>query len=195
MPEVALPPARKTAGATFWRIAGYGALCGLLLAALRFTEYRFLVLEHSVEIWGGLIAALFATLGIFVALRLTRAPASSRSSSRSRSGSKCRSRCRCRAELLLGRRAPPEGAGGDRARARDPGAHRRGPLQPRDRRPPVRQRDTVKTHSSRLFDQLGGAAEDASGPARPGRRPRSGAAGPFPSAAGLLPGGSPHPKA
>ena len=58
--------------ATARRIAGYGALCGLLLAALRFTEYRFLVLEHSVEIWGGLIAALFATLGIFLGLRLTR---------------------------------------------------------------------------------------------------------------------------
>jgi ATP/maltotriose-dependent transcriptional regulator MalT len=34
-------------------------------------EYRFLVIEHSVEIYGGLIAATFATLGIWLGLKLT----------------------------------------------------------------------------------------------------------------------------
>ena len=50
----------------------YGLLGGLLIASLKLIEYRFLVLEHSVEIYGGLIAALFAALGIWLGLKLTR---------------------------------------------------------------------------------------------------------------------------
>jgi len=46
----------------------YGVCGGLLIAALKLTEYRFLVVEHSVEIYGGLIAALFAGLGIWLTL-------------------------------------------------------------------------------------------------------------------------------
>ncbi len=34
-------------------------------------EYRFLVIEHSIEIYGGLIAATFAVLGIWLGLKLT----------------------------------------------------------------------------------------------------------------------------
>ncbi len=56
-----------------WRgVIIYGVCCGLLIAALRVTEYRFLVLEHSVEIYGALIAALFAGVGIWLGLTLTR---------------------------------------------------------------------------------------------------------------------------
>lgn len=40
--------------------------------ALKLMEYRFLVLEHSVEIYGALIAALFAGIGIWLGLTLTR---------------------------------------------------------------------------------------------------------------------------
>jgi ATP/maltotriose-dependent transcriptional regulator MalT len=43
-----------------------------LIVALRLIEYRFLVLEHSVEIYGGLIALVFAILGIWLGLKLTR---------------------------------------------------------------------------------------------------------------------------
>ena len=50
----------------------YGLLGGVLIAALRLTEYHFLVVEHSLEIYGGLIAALFAALGIWLGLKLTR---------------------------------------------------------------------------------------------------------------------------
>jgi two-component system, NarL family, response regulator LiaR len=50
----------------------YGICGGLLIAALRFVEYRFLVVEHSLEIYGGLIALLFATVGIWFGLTLTR---------------------------------------------------------------------------------------------------------------------------
>lgn len=50
----------------------YGLIGGVLIAVLKWTEYRFLVVEHSLEIYGGLIAALFAGLGIWLGLKLTR---------------------------------------------------------------------------------------------------------------------------
>ena len=50
----------------------YGLLGGLLIALLKLTEYRFLVVEHSTEIYSGIIAALFAALGIWLGLKLTR---------------------------------------------------------------------------------------------------------------------------
>jgi two-component system, NarL family, response regulator LiaR len=49
----------------------YGLIGGILIAALKWTEYRFLVVEHSVEIYGGLIAATFAALGIWLGLKIT----------------------------------------------------------------------------------------------------------------------------
>ena len=49
----------------------YGLICGILIALLRWTEYQFLVVEHSIEIYGGLIAATFAALGIWLGLKLT----------------------------------------------------------------------------------------------------------------------------
>src|SRR5687767_12870658 len=53
-------------------VLGYGLLGGVLVAALKFVEYRFLVLEHSLEIYGGIVALLFAGLGIWLGLKLTR---------------------------------------------------------------------------------------------------------------------------
>jgi DNA-binding CsgD family transcriptional regulator len=50
----------------------YGLLGGVLIAVLKLTEYRFLVLEHSLELYGGVVAALFAGLGIWLGLKLTR---------------------------------------------------------------------------------------------------------------------------
>jgi NarL family two-component system response regulator LiaR len=50
----------------------YGVCGGVLIAVLKLTEYRFLVVEHSVEIYGGLVAATFAVLGIWLGLKLTR---------------------------------------------------------------------------------------------------------------------------
>jgi DNA-binding CsgD family transcriptional regulator len=49
----------------------YGLIGGLLIAVMKWTEYRFLVIEHSIEIYGGLIAATFAALGIWLGLKLT----------------------------------------------------------------------------------------------------------------------------
>jgi DNA-binding CsgD family transcriptional regulator len=50
----------------------YGLLGGVLVAGLKLIEYRFLVVEHSLEIYGGLVALLFSTLGIWLGLKLTR---------------------------------------------------------------------------------------------------------------------------
>ena len=50
----------------------YGMVGGVLIAALKLIEYRFLVLEHSLEIYGGVIALLFSVLGIWLGLKLTR---------------------------------------------------------------------------------------------------------------------------
>jgi NarL family two-component system response regulator LiaR len=49
----------------------YGVLGGILITVLKVTEYRFLVVEHSLEIYGGLVAATFAVLGIWLGLKLT----------------------------------------------------------------------------------------------------------------------------
>jgi DNA-binding CsgD family transcriptional regulator len=50
----------------------YGLCGGMLIAVLKFIEYRFLMVQHSVEIYGGLIALVFAGLGIWLGLKLTR---------------------------------------------------------------------------------------------------------------------------
>ena len=50
----------------------FGLVGGLLIATLQYTEYRFVVIEHSVEIYGALVAGLFAAFGIWLGLRITR---------------------------------------------------------------------------------------------------------------------------
>jgi DNA-binding CsgD family transcriptional regulator len=50
----------------------YGLLGGALITLLELIEYRFLIIGHSFEIYGGLVAALFALLGIWLGLKLTR---------------------------------------------------------------------------------------------------------------------------
>lgn len=50
----------------------YGLLGGVLIAGVKLIEYRWLVVEYSVEIYGGLVAAVFASVGIWLGLRLTR---------------------------------------------------------------------------------------------------------------------------
>lgn len=50
----------------------YGIVGGILIALLQWSEYRFLVIEHSVEIYGALVAAAFSALGIWLGIRLNR---------------------------------------------------------------------------------------------------------------------------
>jgi DNA-binding CsgD family transcriptional regulator len=47
-----------------------GLVGGLLITVLKWTEYQFLVIEHSAQIYGGLIAAIFAALGIWLGPRV-----------------------------------------------------------------------------------------------------------------------------
>ncbi len=50
----------------------FGLVGGLLIATLQYTEYRFVVIEHSVELYSALVAILFAAFGIWLGLRITR---------------------------------------------------------------------------------------------------------------------------
>jgi DNA-binding CsgD family transcriptional regulator len=50
----------------------FGVVGGLLIATLQYTEYRFVIIEHSVELYSALVAILFATFGIWLGLRITR---------------------------------------------------------------------------------------------------------------------------
>jgi DNA-binding CsgD family transcriptional regulator len=49
----------------------YGLLGGVLIAVLQLIQYRFLVIEYSLEVYGGLVALIFAGLGIWLGLKLT----------------------------------------------------------------------------------------------------------------------------
>jgi DNA-binding CsgD family transcriptional regulator len=124
----------------------YGISGGLLIAALKITEYRFLVLEHSVEMYGGLIALLFAGLGIWLGLSITR-----------------------KKEVVVIKEVPV--AAVDRPFAVDEERVRALGITPREleilqhiaRGMSTREiaealfvsENTVKTHASRLFDKLG----------------------------------------
>ena len=123
----------------------YGLLCGVLIAVLRLIEYRWLVVEHSLEIYGGLVAAIFATLGIWLGLRLTRKP-----------------------ETVVVREVmvpAPAGFVRDQARLESLGITPReleileliaAGLSNREIAERVHvSENTVKTHSSRVFDKLG----------------------------------------
>jgi ATP/maltotriose-dependent transcriptional regulator MalT len=48
----------------------FGLVGGVLVTLLQWTEFHFLVLEHSVAIYGVLIAILFAGAGIWLGTRL-----------------------------------------------------------------------------------------------------------------------------
>ena len=48
----------------------YGLIGGVFIVALRLIEYRWLVVDHSIEIYGALVAAVFATVGIWIGLRV-----------------------------------------------------------------------------------------------------------------------------
>jgi len=50
----------------------FGVVGGILIATLQYTEYRFVIIEHSVELYSALVAVLFATFGIWLGLRITR---------------------------------------------------------------------------------------------------------------------------
>lgn len=50
----------------------YGGSLAVLTFFLRWIELRFLIMEHSFEVYVGLIALFFTALGIWLALKLSR---------------------------------------------------------------------------------------------------------------------------
>ena len=121
----------------------YGLACGLLIAVLEVTEFRFLVVEHSVAVYGALVAVLFAGVGIWLGATIRR-----------------------RRSVVFVADPPPT-----EAFALD--AERQAELGVTDREREILEliaqglsnreigarlfisENTVKTHSSRLFDKLG----------------------------------------
>jgi DNA-binding CsgD family transcriptional regulator len=49
----------------------FGLVGGILIAVLQWTQYRFLVIDHSIEIYAALVALIFAGFGIWLGLKLT----------------------------------------------------------------------------------------------------------------------------
>jgi DNA-binding CsgD family transcriptional regulator len=122
----------------------YGLCGGVLIVLLKLIEYRFLIVEHSIEIYGGLIALMFAILGIWLGLKLT----------------KTKETIVVR-EVLL---PAPHSFTLDEVKLRELGITRReleileliaGGLSNREIAEKLFvSENTVKTHSSRLFDKL-----------------------------------------
>jgi two-component system, NarL family, response regulator LiaR len=54
------------------RVLLYGLVGGVLIAFLKVIEYKHFVHEYSSELYGGLVALLFTALGIYFGLRWTR---------------------------------------------------------------------------------------------------------------------------
>jgi NarL family two-component system response regulator LiaR len=55
------------------RVVLYGAVGGVLIALLKLLEYKHFVREYPSEVYGGLVALLFTAIGIYFGLRWTRA--------------------------------------------------------------------------------------------------------------------------
>ena len=50
----------------------YGASLAILLLLMKWLEWRFLVIDHALELYAGAVAILFTGLGIWLAKKLTR---------------------------------------------------------------------------------------------------------------------------
>jgi len=134
----------------------FGLVGGLLIVTLQYTEYRFIVIEHSVELYGALVAILFSAFGIWLGLRITRP----RETVRERVVVK---------EVLVPVEAPAANApfAADLARQQDLGITAReleiltlvaSGLSNREIAGQLFvSENTVKTHCARVFDKLGAA--------------------------------------
>jgi NarL family two-component system response regulator LiaR len=121
----------------------YGIAAGLLIAGMRAVEYRWLVVEHSLEIYGGIVAAVFASVGIWLGLKLTRERVVVREVPVPAPSEFVRDETRLQALGITAREMEVLGliAAGHATREIADMLHV--------------SENTVKTHSSRVFDKLG----------------------------------------
>src|SRR5262245_35849707 len=54
------------------RVIGYGLVGGVLIALLKVIEYQYFVRLYPAEVYGGLLAVIFSVLGIYFGLRWAR---------------------------------------------------------------------------------------------------------------------------
>jgi DNA-binding CsgD family transcriptional regulator len=54
------------------RVLLYGAAGGVLIALLKYVEYQHFIRVYPTEVYGGIVAVIFTAVGIYVGLRLTR---------------------------------------------------------------------------------------------------------------------------
>jgi NarL family two-component system response regulator LiaR len=54
------------------RVILYGLVGGLLIALLKVLEYKYFIRAYPAEIYGGLVAVIFTALGLYFGLRWTR---------------------------------------------------------------------------------------------------------------------------
>lgn len=54
------------------QLAIYGICGGILIASMQFVEYRFLIVERSTKMYGLIVAIAFAAVGLGLGWRLTR---------------------------------------------------------------------------------------------------------------------------
>jgi DNA-binding CsgD family transcriptional regulator len=129
------------------RVILYGLAGGVLLALLKVLEYQYVVRTYPGEIYGGLVAAIFSALGIYLGLQWTRS--------------------RSREVTVIKEVRVPEGG----PFVLDAGKLKELGITPREHEilgliaeglsnREIGERlfvseNTVKTHSSRLFDKLG----------------------------------------
>jgi two-component system, NarL family, response regulator LiaR len=122
----------------------YGVVGGVLIVVLRVIEFRFRVVEHAIEIYVGLVALIFASVGIWLGLKLTK-----------------------KKEVLVVKEVPVPSAQPfalNEERLRDLGITKReleilelmaiGMSNREIAEKLFVSENTVKTHSSRLFDKL-----------------------------------------
>src|SRR4051812_11403514 len=50
----------------------YGASLAVLLFLMKWLEWRFIIIDHALELYAGALAIIFTLLGIWLAVKLTR---------------------------------------------------------------------------------------------------------------------------
>jgi len=50
----------------------YGLVLGLLVAGIKYAEFKFIVINNTFEIYAGIIAVVFTVLGVWVGLKFVK---------------------------------------------------------------------------------------------------------------------------